>query len=230
MAATQDTVNSTGKVEFTVQHLTSKDDLPGYMAVAGKAFRGWRPMSLMNPPSSTISAEESRAFALEIFSETWSSDPTAHFLVAKLPSGEIIGGAKWNFFLTPEPQFPWPKRYGPTANAEMEKWYFEQLDKKRNEAMKGKKHVLMATLVVNPEYQRCGVGKALLEWGLKKCDEEGLECWIDATEEGKGLYLKHGWEEVGKLEIDLQRWGGGDSEGTMSVANMHRKPRSVDSL
>ena len=227
MAETQETSNLPNKVEFTVQHVTSKQDFPGYVAIEHAAFQNWKPMNLMHPPSATVSAEESAEFAANLYSEIWSSDPTAYYLVAKLPSGKIIGGAKWNFFQNSDPQFPWPVKYAPDANVEMVKWYFEQLDKRRNEGMKGKKHALMATLVVSPEYQRCGIGKALLEWGLRKCDEENLECWIDATKEGKGLYLQHGWEEVGELEIDLKRWGDSNG-GLMWTANMIRKPRSVN--
>jgi len=228
MAAAQETDRSQGAVNFTVQHVTSKDDFPGYVAVLNAAFQKWKPMNLMHPPSSTVSAEECFAFSVNQSVETWSSDPTAHYLVAKLPSGEIIGGAKWNFFQNSEPQFPWAKKHSPDSNVEMVEWYFGQLDQTRNKGMKGKKHALMATLVVSPDYQRCGIGAALLEWGLKRCDEEGLECWIDATDEGKGLYLKHGWEDAGGVEIDLKRWGD-EKGGIMWVSNMLRKPRSLDS-
>ena len=228
MATIQEAANPPINVEFTVQHITSKDDLPGYVDVEHAAFHDWKPMNLMYPPSSIISAEESSNFTTNLYSEIWSSDPSAHYLVAKLPSGKIIGGAKWNFFQNSKPQFPWPKKYAPGANTEMVKWYFEQLDQRRNEGLKGKRHALMATLVVSPEYQRCGVGKALLEWGLNKCDQEKLECWIDATDEGKGLYLKHGWEEVGKLEINSKQWGD-QSGGVMWTSNLIRKPKILDS-
>jgi GNAT superfamily N-acetyltransferase len=218
----------TERIDFTVQPVTSKDDIAGYTAIEHSAFEDWPTMEVMYPSHLAISEEKSLSCATEIHMETWLNDSTAIYCTAKLPSGQIIGGAKWNFFQNSGPQFPWPNKYAPDANVEMIEWYFGQLDEKRNKDMIGKKHVLMATLVVSPEYQRCGIGARLLEWGLKRCDEEELECWIDATDKGKGLYLKYGWEEVGGLDVHLERWGGAKGVVIRS-ANLIRQPQTVSS-
>jgi GNAT superfamily N-acetyltransferase len=94
------------------------------------------------------------------------------------------------------------------ANLELCEHYFGLLDDAMNEAMAGKRHFLMAILVVSPEYQRMGVGKALLESGLREADKEQVETWIDSLLQGLGLYKKLGWKEVGNIDIDLGKWGG----------------------
>jgi GNAT superfamily N-acetyltransferase len=108
---------------------------------------------------------------------------------ASLPNGQIIGLAKWHFFPTPGPHYPWPtskENFAPDANLELLKWFFDALDSKRNQMMvergrEGKGYVYMAILAVGPEWQRMGVGKRLLEWGLEKADWEGVEAWIGKT-------------------------------------------------
>lgn len=90
--------------------------------------------------------------------------------------------------------------------------------------MKGKKHALMATLAIQPEWQKLGLGGRLLEDGLKRCDAEGTECWIDASAKGKGLYLKHGWVQCGKVDIELKRWGA-ETDEVAETACMVRLPK-----
>lgn len=48
----------------------------------------------------------------------------------------------------------------------------------------------------------------LLKWGTAEADRLALPCYLEASEEGKPLYVKHGWQEVGRLEVDLSKWGG----------------------
>jgi GNAT superfamily N-acetyltransferase len=43
-------------------------------------------------------------------------------------------------------------------------------------------------LCLSPEYQRMGVGRKLLEWGMQEADREGVECWIDCSLIGSRLY------------------------------------------
>ncbi|EHK98920.1 hypothetical protein M7I_5210 [Glarea lozoyensis 74030] len=50
-----------------------------------------------------------------------------------------------------------------------------------------------------------GVGSRLLEWGVKKADEEGLDIYLDGSKMGAALYEKFGW--VAKREfMDPDAW------------------------
>ncbi len=40
-----------------------------------------------------------------------------------------------------------------------------------------------------------------MEWGTKKADELGVEAFIEATEDGKPLYLNHGFVVTNEFEL-----------------------------
>jgi hypothetical protein len=42
-----------------------------------------------------------------------------------------------------------------------------------------------------------------MKWALDQADEEGVEAYLEASEEGVGLYRKLGFKEVGSVEVDL---------------------------
>lgn len=197
--------------EITVSPVTSKEDFHSMVEVEKKAFKA-SPVAEVMFPGGPPSAEDGSRSEQSVLShqKAWSSDPTARYLKACLPNGTIVGYAKWNFFFdSSKPQYPNQNmEVSPHANKEFVDYFLGSFDTARNKAMAGKKHFLMTVLCVHPEYQRLGIGGKLLDWGLKEADKEGLECWIDSSPFGLGLYKKHGWEEVGYLDIDLGRWGG----------------------
>jgi len=92
--------------------------------------------------------------------------------------------------------------------------------------MAGRSYAYCITLVVDPEWQRRGVGKRLLEKVLSIVDENGWEAFVDASPAGLGLYKKLGWEEVGRSVVDLGDYGGekGKMDTTVSLV---RKPKGA---
>lgn len=51
-------------------------------------------------------------------------------------------------------------------------------------------------LVVDPAHQRRGLGSRLVEWGLARADELGVEAFLTASPFGKPLYEKQGFQVV----------------------------------
>jgi GNAT superfamily N-acetyltransferase len=80
-------------------------------------------------------------------------------------------------------------------------------------------------LVVSPSHQRKGLGKLMLEDGLKYVDAEGARCYIEATVEGLGLYEKLGWKRIGGMEMDLTRFG----KGIATRTYLMRDAKKIDS-
>lgn len=78
------------------------------------------------------------------------------------------------------------------------------------------------TLVVSPEYQRRGIGKLLIEDGLKEADRLGLQAVLGASKEGLGLYKKHGFTEFEVMEVRLWEYEGGEGMGLDRHVVMHR--------
>ncbi|PMD37424.1 hypothetical protein L207DRAFT_514697 [Hyaloscypha variabilis F] len=202
-------------IDFTIARITSEDDFLPLAIVEVAAFVGPQETLFFGVPGPhTAPLAASRHTAL------FHTDPSAIYYKATLSTGQIIGMAKWNLFKTAGPHFPWPTSgFAPDANVELLNWFFGSLDEKRNafmdarEGVKEKGYLYMAILGVHPGFQRMGVGKRLLEWGLEMADREGLECWIEASPAGKGLYEKLGWREVAYTDVELRRWGWEVKEG-----------------
>jgi ribosomal protein S18 acetylase RimI-like enzyme len=60
----------------------------------------------------------------------------------------------------------------------------------------------LKVLCVHPSYQRKGVGTVLVNWGLKHAQARGENAYLEASDFGKGLYIKLGFREVGDLEVE----------------------------
>jgi GNAT superfamily N-acetyltransferase len=55
---------------------------------------------------------------------------------------------------------------------------------------------------VDENYQKQGIGTALILWGIEQADKEGLEVYLDATEKGCPYYTNHhGFAYGGNVEI-----------------------------
>ncbi len=63
-------------------------------------------------------------------------------------------------------------------------------------------------LAVDPSYQRQGLGSLLIRPGLEAADKAGAQTYIEASPSGLPLYLKHGWEPVDEMVIDMRQYGG----------------------
>lgn len=94
--------------------------------------------------------------------------------------------------------------------------------------MAGKEYAYCITLVVDPEWQRRGIGKRLLEEVLSVVDEKGWEAFIDASPAGLGLYKKLGWEEVGSTVIDVGAYGGEKGKLVTNVSLVRKPKRTVE--
>jgi len=70
------------------------------------------------------------------------------------------------------------------------------------------KHMVLMAIVVHPAVQGQGVGKELIGWGTGIADQEGVYCWVHASEAGAWVFGKMGFEEVGRLELDFDEFAG----------------------
>lgn len=73
--------------------------------------------------------------------------------------------------------------------------------------MRGQPHVDLSILATVTEWQRRGVGRFGLQWGLEEADRLGVPVYLEATRDGIALYEKVGFVVVGPLEFDAAPYG-----------------------
>ncbi|RDW88709.1 hypothetical protein BP6252_00741 [Coleophoma cylindrospora] len=70
----------------------------------------------------------------------------------------------------------------------------------------GEKCMVLVAIVIAPEYQRQGVGSALIGWGTKKADEMGVTSWVSSSDAGWRAFKGKGFEVMGELRVDLDEF------------------------
>ena len=73
----------------------------------------------------------------------------------------------------------------------------EYRDRRRRDQLEP--HVHLTLMVVDPEFQRRGLGKMLMNWGDNVADAMGVACWVEASIWGRGLYEKHGYAHTADM-------------------------------
>lgn len=59
-------------------------------------------------------------------------------------------------------------------------------------------HYYLPFVGVSPRHQGHGIGSALLQPVLARCDQEGVPAYLEATSpRNRALYLRHGWQDRG---------------------------------
>jgi GNAT superfamily N-acetyltransferase len=77
----------------------------------------------------------------------------------------------------------------------------------------GTKCIVLVAFSVTPEFQSRGVGSALLKWSTDVADRLDVFMWVHSSEAAWKMYEKHGFETVGKFEVDLDDWAPASPSG-----------------
>ena len=80
----------------------------------------------------------------------------------------------------------------------------------------------LSALGTRPKYQKQGAASLLVQRGVEKADDFNIPAYLEATTDGKGVYMKHGFEEVEKFKLELAPW----KEGEFFNVCMIRQPKS----
>lgn len=184
---------------FTV-HRATKDDMRACARLAASALGD----ELFNCMRGTGDP----ALALEDTTFKWTADfdnPGRRWYMVKSSTGEVAAIAKWMFPHSPlAPCVPPPDVPPvPGTNAELGKEFMRLLLEGRDKNYVKDEMFLMNILSVHPNYQRMGLGEALLRPVLGLADEMGLKAFIESTAMGLGLYKKFGWVPMGELALEL---------------------------
>ncbi|KAL2824270.1 hypothetical protein BDW59DRAFT_162608 [Aspergillus cavernicola] len=92
------------------------------------------------------------------------------------------------------------------------------------EGMKLWRRVELETIFTHPGFQRQGVGSALLSWGIGEAERLGVMVYLEATEQGRLLYERFGFDGVKVVDFDAADYWW---EGRHTYTFMVREPRGV---
>lgn len=155
---------------------------------------------------------EGRRLGGERFVKAKHADPHTLYLKAvDEQTGEIAGFAKWNVYRN---RFPAPaKAEGDFWPSDEEKAYTQHLmtefNRDRMAFLKSTdgNAVNLDICVIDPKYQRMGIGGLLVSWGVDKADELGFDAIVESSVFGKGLYEKNGFVFEKDVTLPLpEKW------------------------
>ena len=66
-------------------------------------------------------------------------------------------------------------------------------------------------LATHPSHGGKGCAGRLVRWGMQRADEEGTECYVEAQDTSKPIFVKYGWKEMRDLVVQ------GEKRGTILV-------------
>ncbi|KAL4899930.1 hypothetical protein BDW74DRAFT_162710 [Aspergillus multicolor] len=73
--------------------------------------------------------------------------------------------------------------------------------------IKLRRRIELEALFVHPDYQGRGIGKRFLAWGVEQAERLGLDLYLEATEAGRPLYEKTGFQGLKKVDYGLDGVG-----------------------
>ncbi|KIM98530.1 hypothetical protein OIDMADRAFT_181868 [Oidiodendron maius Zn] len=130
--------------------------------------------------------------------------PHYHFLIAEI-DGQPVGFTAWKEGGVHEPDNFLPEM--PEGADTKLIGYFMETVKAHKAGLGIEELAELQILSICPEYQRKGVGSALLKLALEESDKNWEKMYVRSSAEGRGLYEKFEWKVTGTLSIELKEFG-----------------------
>ncbi|KAK7980268.1 hypothetical protein PG989_012725 [Apiospora arundinis] len=141
------------------------------------------------------------------------AEPDVHiFVVTEEPASDsavdqknaILGYVEW---VAPRsepysPPPPAPSTDGKKAEA-LAQQFFEVMERKQREHMANQPHWHLAFIGVRHRAQGRGVARQLIQWGIEKADEEGMEAYVQSSPMAASRYRRYGFEDIETHHFDL---------------------------
>ncbi|KAF5019813.1 hypothetical protein F66182_8182 [Fusarium sp. NRRL 66182] len=191
-------------------------------------FRMFCPLQGEGPSAHANSLKESIALQLKWHTQ----DPTSYWGKVVNEHGKIVGGCLCKIYATnpfdTEDDHSYAYWQPKGERREFISQALEQFDAPRAR-MGARPQVYVNILFTHPDHRRQGVASVIMDWSKKKADEMGVELWLDSTEQGVPVYLKHGLAVVNTNTLQPSKENPGEDWnkvkeelGTMTFRQMWR--------
>ncbi|KAI0010760.1 acyl-CoA N-acyltransferase [Xylariaceae sp. FL0662B] len=143
---------------------------------------------------------------------------------------EVIAYAKWEVYERGRPDLEKLRQLDATVKEVDQYGRLREVAhehfSRRNGEMGKHPHLLLA-LVTASHHRRRGAGSLMVRWGIDLSEETGLPCYLQASEQGRCLYRRHGFQVIDTVRFNLSEYG---LEGVEEMTEMIRKPSVVATL
>lgn len=200
----------------------AEEDVWEYHDIFNKAFKGTLVSNLSPPPTETSMQEQ-----VEKTKKTMHTEPDLRLLkvVDTDLDDRIVACAKWRINEKERTEeeiqtmLPKPNREKDSAiSIELQ----DYLTRVRKQYMGTKPFVFLSLLITHPEHQRRGAGAMLIQWGLDKADELKLPSFLEASDAGKPLYERFGFETQEVTTWDNTKYVSARCTLQMQMTNFYR--------
>ncbi|KAI1413464.1 hypothetical protein F5Y13DRAFT_161320 [Hypoxylon sp. FL1857] len=195
--------------------LLSDEDIPICFQVLSKSFAHDAPfVDIYFPDHDTPSGQAQGSKRLTKWKQTSDNSTFLKAVARGGPGGEerIIGIAIWTHMTEAPPaelekvedvEEVWPDEADREYMARLWRDYVVPRSQAINDS-RGKGIYVLELLAVHPDYQRLGAGTALVKWGTRAADEQGLKAVVEGTPVARHLYEQCGLRaEIEEMRFDV---------------------------
>ncbi|KAF3761774.1 hypothetical protein M406DRAFT_281853 [Cryphonectria parasitica EP155] len=123
-------------------------------------------------------------------------------------SEQTISVAKWTVYDQNHPVKPKsPRSLPPGSNAEACELLFGTIDKLQPKHIGGRPHIFFGILATEAKHQGRGAASLLLKKCIEEAEAKRLPIYLDSSEMGHPVYLKHGFRDLEEVATDFSKWG-----------------------
>ncbi|KAJ4351511.1 uncharacterized protein N0V89_006854 [Didymosphaeria variabile] len=198
-------------MSFQLSEVTLESEFDAIWPIHFKAFQDpYNTFSKFFNPIHT-SLDEAVTSSKERHVRMWKANPACHWTkVVETKSENVVGATCW--MLNVGAHAPNPNG---TKKPFVADWHIEGSDERLfAEKLIGgllgfvaervaRPHVVLSQMMVHPDYRRQGVGTMLIQWGIRKADELGVETVVEAVPYAAPVYEKTGFGRVEQIDIDF---------------------------
>ncbi|MCJ1284485.1 hypothetical protein MMC26_003817 [Xylographa opegraphella] len=220
-------------MDFTLHEVVSSDEFPAVIDCQNEAYRiPYNAFATMYTPQG-LAPTATRNAMIQNQWDQHMTEPGGHWLKVVDPeTGIVAGAALWHIYET-DPftgaQEPLDAVWWPEGDQrKLVNMLFEQFYGPRRTIMR-RPCLLLENCFVRPGYRRRGVGNMLVQWGTKKADEMHVEAFVEATDDGRPLYARHGFHYTNPIVLDAKKVDE-PSEQRRALAKELRLPMVVHAM